>query len=59
MTVEQKRIRTTDEEITIELRKSDHQRRANTTDEEISIEFMHSRDNDVRQPKDDEAIEYE
>jgi hypothetical protein len=56
--MEQKRTRTTDEEITIELKKSDRGQRANTTDEEISIEFMHSGNNVTHQPKDDEEIEY-
>ncbi|KYD10549.1 hypothetical protein ABET52_17140 [Saccharococcus caldoxylosilyticus] len=56
--MEQKRTRTTDEEITIELKKSDRGQRANTTDEEISIEFMHSGNNVTHQPKDYEEIEY-
>lgn len=56
--MEQKRIRTTDEEIMIELKKSDRGQSANTTDEEISIKFVYSGDNVPHQPKDYEDIEY-
>ncbi|WP_172713580.1 hypothetical protein [Geobacillus sp. E263] len=53
--MEKKRIRTTDEEIKLELKKNS---RASTTDEEISIEFMYNENNVPHQPKDYEDIEY-
>jgi hypothetical protein len=56
--MEQKRTRTTDEEITLELKKTSSQEAARTTDEEITLEFMHSGNNVTHQPKDYEDIEY-
>ncbi|MBA2874970.1 hypothetical protein [Thermaerobacillus caldiproteolyticus] len=56
--MERKTTRTTDEEITLGLRKNNAPNQTNTTDEEVTLEFMYSGDNVTHQPKDYEDIEY-
>ncbi|CAM3993454.1 hypothetical protein [Geobacillus stearothermophilus] len=56
--MDDKRIKTTDEEIQVQLKPNDRSERTRTTDEEISIEFMFDSPQLMRQPKDYDEIEY-
>ncbi|AGE21342.1 MULTISPECIES: hypothetical protein [Geobacillus] len=56
--MEDKRTKTTDEEIQIQLKTNDRSERTRTTDEEISIELMFDSPQLTRQPKDYDEIEY-
>ncbi|ARP41848.1 MULTISPECIES: hypothetical protein [Geobacillus] len=56
--MENKRTKTTDEEIQIQLKADGRPERARTTDEEISIQFMFDGGRLTHQPKDYEEIEY-
>ncbi|WP_200894635.1 hypothetical protein [Bacillus alveayuensis] len=53
-----KKTKTTDEEITLRLKKEKEDKHIKTTDEEFTLEFMREGDNGTRQPKDYEQIEY-
>jgi hypothetical protein len=56
---EKKATKTTDEEITLRLkREKDNTKPIQTTDEEITLQFMFEGDQLTRQPKDYEDIEY-
>ncbi|WP_167332990.1 MULTISPECIES: hypothetical protein [Geobacillus] len=56
--MEDKRTKTTDEEIQIQLKPNEGSERARTTDEEMSIELMFDSPQLTRQPKDYDEIEY-
>ncbi|MFC0298912.1 hypothetical protein [Geobacillus jurassicus] len=56
--MEDKRTKTTDEEIQIQLKTNGRSERTRTTDEEISIEFMFESPQRTHQPKDYDEIEY-
>ncbi len=56
--MENKRTKTTDEEIQIQLKTNGRPERTRTTDEEFSIEFMFDSPQLMRQPKDYDEIEY-
>jgi hypothetical protein len=56
--MKKKTIKTTDEEITLSLKKEHTKKSSHTTDEEITIEWMSKGDDITHQPKDYEDIEY-
>ncbi|KPC98707.1 MULTISPECIES: hypothetical protein [Geobacillus] len=56
--MKEKRTKTTDEEIQIQLKRNGRSEQTRTTDEEISIEFMFDSPQLTRQPKDYDEIEY-
>ncbi|ANB60428.1 hypothetical protein [Anoxybacteroides amylolyticum] len=56
--MENRRVKTTDEEMKLSLKENDGEKHTYTTDEEITIEWINKDDYLTHQPKDFEDIDY-
>lgn len=56
--MEKRRVKTTDEEMKLSLKKNGDEKPTHTTDEEITIEWINKDDHLTHQPKDFEDIDY-